>query len=121
MPVNELPVILCTFQRFCNSARTLSAIFERVSSIADAAFWRTSLKILSELTIPAIQLHSYKFTIHDSPVIISFAVTHSPNLGVIPYGSVECISVKRLLGSFPRSEEHTSELQSRQYLVCRLL
>src|SRR3712207_7958495 len=23
--------------------------------------------------------------------------------------------------SFPRSEEHTSELQSRQYLVCRLL
>src|SRR3712207_8411167 len=25
------------------------------------------------------------------------------------------------LGSFQRSEEHTSELQSRQYLVCRLL
>src|SRR3712207_7387273 len=25
------------------------------------------------------------------------------------------------LGSQPRSEEHTSELQSRQYLVCRLL
>src|SRR3712207_7437781 len=25
------------------------------------------------------------------------------------------------LGSLPRSEEHTSELQSRQYLVCRLL
>src|SRR3712207_8408065 len=24
-------------------------------------------------------------------------------------------------GTFPRSEEHTSELQSRQYLVCRLL
>src|SRR3712207_8877337 len=31
---------------------------------------------------------------------------------------------KHLLDSFPkaqRSEEHTSELQSRQYLVCRLL
>src|SRR3712207_6854214 len=27
----------------------------------------------------------------------------------------------RLSGSPPRSEEHTSELQSRQYLVCRLL
>src|SRR3712207_7369425 len=25
------------------------------------------------------------------------------------------------LNSLPRSEEHTSELQSRQYLVCRLL
>src|SRR3712207_7809043 len=27
----------------------------------------------------------------------------------------------RLRGTDPRSEEHTSELQSRQYLVCRLL
>src|SRR3712207_7961949 len=27
----------------------------------------------------------------------------------------------RLLGGVRRSEEHTSELQSRQYLVCRLL
>src|SRR3712207_7585861 len=26
-----------------------------------------------------------------------------------------------LVGGSPRSEEHTSELQSRQYLVCRLL
>src|SRR3712207_7579138 len=25
------------------------------------------------------------------------------------------------VGALPRSEEHTSELQSRQYLVCRLL
>src|SRR3712207_8550450 len=28
---------------------------------------------------------------------------------------------KLFLGKKPRSEEHTSELQSRQYLVCRLL
>src|SRR3712207_8297393 len=27
----------------------------------------------------------------------------------------------QVLQSIPRSEEHTSELQSRQYLVCRLL
>src|SRR5258707_3534611 len=27
----------------------------------------------------------------------------------------------RILGTHTRSEEHTSELQSRQYLVCRLL
>src|SRR3712207_7303795 len=27
----------------------------------------------------------------------------------------------RLVAPVPRSEEHTSELQSRQYLVCRLL
>src|SRR3712207_7633953 len=32
----------------------------------------------------------------------------------------ECID-KLILQHVPRSEEHTSELQSRQYLVCRLL
>src|SRR3712207_8234949 len=37
-----------------------------------------------------------------------------------------CIDIRsgddvELLGSQVRSEEHTSELQSRQYLVCRLL
>src|SRR3712207_8048202 len=30
-------------------------------------------------------------------------------------------SARRCLSAFSRSEEHTSELQSRQYLVCRLL
>src|SRR5258707_9727825 len=32
-----------------------------------------------------------------------------------------CESFRRLLKRHDRSEEHTSELQSRQYLVCRLL
>src|SRR3712207_7533047 len=32
-------------------------------------------------------------------------------------GGIKC----HFLSSVPRSEEHTSELQSRQYLVCRLL
>src|SRR3712207_7911188 len=33
-----------------------------------------------------------------------------------------CVWLVRLVnGRMPRSEEHTSELQSRQYLVCRLL
>src|SRR5947209_11636640 len=31
------------------------------------------------------------------------------------------IDARGLVASAPRSEEHTSELQSRQYLVCRLL
>src|SRR3712207_8173700 len=31
------------------------------------------------------------------------------------------VSVRRVSEDWPRSEEHTSELQSRQYLVCRLL
>src|SRR3712207_8111289 len=33
----------------------------------------------------------------------------------------DCVSACPAYGSVPRSEEHTSELQSRQYLVCRLL
>src|SRR3712207_8784405 len=34
---------------------------------------------------------------------------------------IENDHTERTLNGFPRSEEHTSELQSRQYLVCRLL
>src|SRR5258707_2573586 len=32
-----------------------------------------------------------------------------------------CATISAILNSPKRSEEHTSELQSRQYLVCRLL
>src|SRR5690606_40144107 len=36
--------------------------------------------------------------------------------------NLKCQDVyQKLLASFPRSEEHTSELQSRENLVCRLL
>src|SRR3712207_8363945 len=35
--------------------------------------------------------------------------------------SVPHRAMARVAVSWPRSEEHTSELQSRQYLVCRLL
>src|SRR3712207_7185890 len=35
--------------------------------------------------------------------------------------SARCCGRARIEVSAPRSEEHTSELQSRQYLVCRLL
>src|SRR3712207_7733404 len=38
-----------------------------------------------------------------------------------PVGVVEMLHGKGSLGRERRSEEHTSELQSRQYLVCRLL
>src|SRR5258707_9956439 len=33
----------------------------------------------------------------------------------------DCLPLAAVAGRQPRSEEHTSELQSRQYLVCRLL
>src|SRR3712207_7652254 len=37
------------------------------------------------------------------------------------YGSFLPLAWSMLIGGSLRSEEHTSELQSRQYLVCRLL
>src|SRR3712207_8246313 len=40
--------------------------------------------------------------------------------GLVGLGRVDA-EVRHLTGSHQRSEEHTSELQSRQYLVCRLL
>src|SRR5699024_12490483 len=33
----------------------------------------------------------------------------------------QCVPERKLFGTIPRSEEHTSELQSRFDLVCRLL
>src|SRR3712207_8941416 len=54
-------------------------------------------------------------------MILVFAV----NLQWLPtsgYGELKHIIMPAFaLGLFTRSEEHTSELQSRQYIVCRLL
>src|SRR3712207_8133306 len=52
--------------------------------------------------------------------------TNSPYLLLSDFGSDKCDSIlvnENMYGneSRLRSEEHTSELQSRQYLVCRLL
>src|SRR3712207_8448978 len=50
--------------------------------------------------------------LHHGDVLTSYAKHHLPNYGVFDeYRYFEP----------GRSEEHTSELQSRQYLVCRLL
>src|SRR2546425_2958127 len=45
---------------------------------------------------------------------------HDADLDVLPVPS-ESRASRRVLDSAPRSEEHTSELQSLAYLVCRLL
>src|SRR3712207_7377489 len=44
-----------------------------------------------------------------------------PSLSVVLGGVFLGLSLATLLSATVRSEEHTSELQSRQYLVCRLL
>src|SRR3712207_8493527 len=59
----------------------------------------------------------------------SMTYVHGPELALlgrkslVRYGAYERVFVKRAEyeSDSRRSEEHTSELQSRQYLVCRLL
>src|SRR5476651_1698705 len=53
----------------------------------------------------------YTLSLHDA---LPISTTTRPSAFTHPSGPCSGASV-------PRSEEHTSELQSRQYLVCRLL
>src|SRR5258707_9736261 len=56
----------------------------------------------------------YTLSLHDAlPICLRIRAAHGS-----PGGAVNC---GRSRYAFVRSEEHTSELQSRQYLVCRLL
>src|SRR3712207_7987760 len=50
-----------------------------------------------------------------------FIVTDMERLVDTILESEDIRAVRESGGRLPRSEEHTSELQSRQYLVCRLL
>src|SRR3712207_9193732 len=71
----------------------------------------------------------YTLSLHDAlPIYIEGMDTRWPIKRVV-YVMLENRSFDHVFGAFPgvegattgRSEEHTSELQSRQYLVCRLL
>src|SRR3712207_9203588 len=71
----------------------------------------------------------YTLSLHDAlPIytaaIVGVAQAHDMPVKAIRVnaeGSVHLFEAMRLQGVKRRSEEHTSELQSRQYLVCRLL
>src|SRR3712207_7478383 len=54
---------------------------------------------------------------------LSLFTATSPRFVLLAYSHQEAPLLPKLRGHFAefRSEEHTSELQSRQYLVCRLL
>src|SRR3712207_8839843 len=64
----------------------------------------------------------YTLSLHDAlPIfrVLDHGLVRRGAVGV-ERGDVAAVRVA-LRGDAPRSEEHTSELQSRQYLVCRLL
>src|SRR5690349_23741671 len=62
----------------------------------------------------------YTLSLHDAlPIFRPCAeLAHRAHLGGFPFTHAGRV---RLSWGFPRSEEHTSELQSRRDLVCRLL
>src|SRR5258707_9725957 len=67
----------------------------------------------------------YTLSLHDALPICQPAFDRFENV-VAPFGSLETLrhraqASQLFRGRCRRSEEHTSELQSRQYLVCRLL
>src|SRR3712207_7353139 len=63
--------------------------------------------------------NSYGFTKDE---LVDFLLTHSNVIAAVEGGADDLEEVRRWLSEgVARSEEHTSELQSRQYLVCRLL
>src|SRR5258707_12596835 len=62
----------------------------------------------------------YTLSLHDAlPISFSRSLCRGEPAARTSLVDIERDAVPRLGG--PRSEEHTSELQSRQYLVCRLL
>src|SRR3712207_7935317 len=66
----------------------------------------------------------YTLSLHDAlPILISVKTVPKPARRPIPVAISMEASFRGRRSSRPgrRSEEHTSELQSRQYLVCRLL
>src|SRR5258707_8392581 len=65
----------------------------------------------------------YTLSLHDALPISSliWRRTSQPSIAGIITSSTTRSGRSRWRHSSPRSEEHTSELQSRQYLVCRLL
>src|SRR5947209_9152736 len=60
----------------------------------------------------------YTLSLHDAlPILPGASSAETPRRGSIT--SISTVASDRIAAI--RSEEHTSELQSRQYLVCRLL
>src|SRR3712207_7885610 len=67
----------------------------------------------------------YTLSLHDAlPIFLLTMCDNRTNLSKTLTEQVEEMYQKKIKvfqTKIPRSEEHTSELQSRQYLVCRLL
>src|SRR3712207_7863315 len=82
----------------------------------------TMLRAGARLELLTIEQHSYDDYVASLPdpcFLATFTIEPLAGKGVLAYPlDIAMAAVDHMLGG--RSEEHTSELQSRQYLVCRL-
>src|SRR2546429_6084899 len=65
----------------------------------------------------------YTLSLHDALPICAYVaelVALAPDL-IVAHSTPVAAALKQATRTIPRSEEHTSELQSRLHLVCRLL
>src|SRR3712207_8180116 len=81
--------------------------------------FRSAVAEIDPETISYIEAHGTGTRLGD-PIEIA-ALTQVFRAKTDKVGFCAIGSVKTNIGHLDRSEEHTSELQSRQYLVCRLL
>src|SRR3712207_7677274 len=112
----------------------MSAVASRAASIADIRFSSTKRKMFSSttmassITTPTISTSASivtLFSVKSSARIMAKVETTDAGMAT---AAIRVERHERMKSSttsearmLPRSEEHTSELQSRQYLVCRLL
>src|SRR5690625_2891666 len=89
--------------------RLLGLSAEVVASALNTHWW----------TVPILILAALKNAVLEEVIVVGYLITR---LEQLRWGPVAIIATSSLLrGSYHRSEEHTSELQSRGHLVCRLL
>src|SRR5947209_14201558 len=85
------------------------------SSCCEMRYGRGYLRLLSFFFNDTAPTEIYTLSLHDALPILKLSL---PGRTVAWY----CVNTKSTVRPrSSRSEEHTSELQSRQYLVCRLL
>src|SRR3712207_6850925 len=78
--------------------------------------------LFRSFSVPSAPVPSYPFSAFSSPFYCAFVICCSSRTFLcLPAPRQRPSPTGRRQRSPSRSEEHTSELQSRQYLVCRLL
>src|SRR3712207_8692710 len=112
---------------FANSDELLKYIQDERVEMVDVRFCDLP-GIMQHFTVPVSSFDQSVFDNglnFDGSSIRGFQAIHESDMSLFPDPTTAYLDPfrarKTLIVNFFRSEEHTSELQSRQYLVCRLL